>query len=96
MEKVLVEISYTGNNYCAHAPVLQGCVSTGTTLYEMKENIAEAIAFHIEGSLKDNDPVPDVFKGEYELEFKLSAEALLNTYSDILTKTAYTGLPVSM
>ena len=28
MEKVIVDVFYTGNNYCAHSPILQGCVST--------------------------------------------------------------------
>ena len=88
MEKVLVDIYYTGNNYCAHAPILLGCVSTATTLSEMKKNIKEAIEFHVESSLEDGDPIPEVFKGEYELEFRLSIEALLNAYSDIFTKAA--------
>jgi predicted RNase H-like HicB family nuclease len=88
MEKVMVEIEYVGSNYCAHAPILLGCVSTGDTLENMKKNIAEAIMFHVEGSLEDNEPIPDVFKGAYELEFKLSTEALLNAYSKIFTKDA--------
>ncbi len=88
MEKVTVEIYYTGNNFCAYAPVLFGCASTGSTLEEMKKNIKEAIEFHVEGSLADNDPIPEVFKGEYELVFKLSTEALLEAYSNIFTKAA--------
>jgi len=88
MEKVNVDIYYTGNNYSAHAPVLLGCVSTASTLEEMKKNIKEAIKFHVESSLADNESIPEVFKGEYELEFKLSTEALLNAYSNIFTKAA--------
>jgi len=88
VEKVIVEIYYTGNNYCAHAPILLGCVATGGNLEEMKRNIREAIQFHVESSLQDNDPIPEVFKSDYELEFKLSIEALLNAYSDIFTKAA--------
>ncbi|MDR1342608.1 MAG: type II toxin-antitoxin system HicB family antitoxin [Prevotellaceae bacterium] len=88
MEKVFVEVEYTGSNYCAHAPILQGCVSTGSTLDEVKKNIKEAVEFHVESSLADGDPIPDVFKGKYELEFKLSAEALLNAYSGVFTKSA--------
>lgn len=88
MEKVLVEIYFTGNNFCAHAPVLLGCVSTGTTLSEIKKNIKEALEFHIESSLEDGEPIPEVFMGEYELEYKLSIEALLNAYSDVFTKAA--------
>ena len=88
MENVIVDIYYTGNIFCAEAPILPGCVSTAATLAEMKKNIKEAIAFHIESSLENNDPIPEVFKGDYQFEFKLSIEALLNAYSDIFTKAA--------
>ena len=88
MKKVIVEIYFTGNNYCAHAPILLGCVATGGNLEEIKRNIRDAIEFHVESSLIDNDPIPEVFKSDYELEFKLSTEALLNAYSDIFTKAA--------
>ncbi|MCF8371040.1 MAG: type II toxin-antitoxin system HicB family antitoxin, partial [Bacteroidales bacterium] len=85
MEKVVVDIYYSGNNYCAHTPILLGCVSTAATLSDIKMNIKEAIEFHVESSLQDGDKIPEVFRGEYELEFKLSIEALLNAYSDVFT-----------
>ena len=88
MEKVIVEIVYSGNNFGAHVPMLPGCVATGTTLNEVKKNIKEAIEFHVEGSIKDNDPIPEIFTKEYELVYKLSPEALLNAYSNIFTKAA--------
>jgi predicted RNase H-like HicB family nuclease len=88
MEKVIVDIYYTGNNYCAYAPILPGCVSTAATLSEIKKNIKEAIEFHVESSIEDNSPIPEIFKGEYLLEFKISTEALLNAYSEIFTKAA--------
>ena len=53
-----------------------------------EKNIKEAIQFHVESCLADNESIPEVFKGEYELEFKLSTEALLNAYSNIFTKAA--------
>jgi predicted RNase H-like HicB family nuclease len=88
MVKVVVDIYFTGNNFCAHAPVLLGCVSTGATLSDVKRNIKEAIEFHVESSIEDGDTIPELFLGEYELEFKLSIEALLNAYSDVFTKAA--------
>ena len=88
MEKVVVDIYFTGNNYCAHAPILLGCGSTANTLFDMKKNIKEAIEFHVQSSLEDGDLLPEIFQGEYELEFKLSIEALLNAYSDVFTKAA--------
>ena len=88
MKKVTVEIFYTGKNFCAHAPELPGCISTADNLGAMKKNIKEAIEFHVGNSLRDNDPIPEVFKGDYELEFILSAEALLEAYSSVFTKAA--------
>ncbi len=54
----------------------------------MKKNIKEAIGFHIESTLENDEPIPDVFKNDYRLEFKLSIEALLNAYNDIFTIAA--------
>lgn len=88
MEKVIVEIVYSGNNFGAHVPVLPGCVATGLTLNEVKKNIREAIEFHVESSIEDDDPIPEVFRGEYDIIYKLSPEALLNAYSNIFTKAA--------
>ncbi len=88
MKKVVVEIYYTGNNFCAHAPDLPGCVSTGATLSEVKAMISEAIDFHVESSIENNDTLPEVFRSQYELDFKITVEALLNAYSDVFTKAA--------
>ena len=47
------------NNYCAYAPDVPGCVSTGGDWDEIQTNIREALAFHIEGLIMDDDPVPE-------------------------------------
>ncbi len=88
MEKVIVEVLYSGKNFGAHIPILPGCIATGSTLKEVKDNIEDAIQLHVESSLEDGDPIPDVFKKEYKIIYKLSPEALLNAYSDIFTKAA--------
>ncbi|TFD92566.1 type II toxin-antitoxin system HicB family antitoxin [Dysgonomonas capnocytophagoides] len=88
MDKLLVEIGFYGNNYEAYLPEVDGVVATSQSLDDIKHNIKEAIELHIEGSLEDNDPIPDILKGEYELDFHFSAEALLNYYSNIFTKAA--------
>lgn len=84
----MAEIFFTGNNFCAYVPLLPGCVSTADNLSEMKKNIREAVDFHVAGSLEDHDPLPEIFKGEYELDFILSTGALLQAYSGIFTKAA--------
>jgi hypothetical protein len=42
----------------------------------------------LEGQKESDGIIPDEFKGEYELVFKLSVEAFLNAYSDVFTKAA--------
>ena len=48
----------TPNNYGAYVPELPGCLSTGADWQQIRENIREAIAFHIEGLIDNGDPVP--------------------------------------
>lgn len=47
------------NNYSAYVPDVPGCVATGYTLKEVKQEMKEALAFHFEGMLLDGDALPD-------------------------------------
>ena len=49
----------TPNNYCAYAPDVPGCISTGNTLDEMQEMMREALTFHIEDTLEQGEPLPE-------------------------------------
>jgi predicted RNase H-like HicB family nuclease len=88
MEKIIVEVYYSGNNYSAYIPLLPGCITVGDTIEEIEKNMKVAVPFHLEGQSESGGMIPEVFKDEYELVFKLSAEALLNAYSNIFTKAA--------
>ena len=55
----LVVTSKTANNYCAGAPDVPGCVSTGRTPEEMQANIHEALAFHFDGMLENGETLPE-------------------------------------
>lgn len=46
-------------NFSAYVPDLPGCVATGATRQEVKRNIREAIAFHIEGMRLEDLPIPE-------------------------------------
>ena len=46
------------NSYGASAPDLPGCIAVAKTMAEVKELIAEAIEFHIEGLREDGVVVP--------------------------------------
>jgi predicted RNase H-like HicB family nuclease len=61
-----IVIEAGANNYSAYVPDLPGCVSTGDTLEEVKAEMAEAMAFHLEGLRKDGLPIPPpTSKAEY-------------------------------
>ncbi len=52
-------IENAGANYSAYVPDLPGCITTGATIEETKRNMAEAIAFHLEGMREDGLPIPE-------------------------------------
>lgn len=54
-----VVIEKAGNNYSAYVPDLPGCVATGITLKETKQQIQEAIAFHLDGLREEGLPIPE-------------------------------------
>jgi predicted RNase H-like HicB family nuclease len=62
MEKAMIEyavvIERSPNNYGAWVPDLDGCVSTGKTIEEVKANIADAIEMHIEVMREHGEDVP--------------------------------------
>ncbi|MEP7274301.1 MAG: type II toxin-antitoxin system HicB family antitoxin [Acidobacteriota bacterium] len=46
------------NTFGAHVPDLPACIAVGHTKEEVMELIQQAIAFHIEGSREDGQPIP--------------------------------------
>jgi predicted RNase H-like HicB family nuclease len=53
-----VVIEKAEGNYSAYVPDLPGCVATGATVAEVEREIAEAIAFHLDGMREDGLPIP--------------------------------------
>ena len=45
-------------NYSAYLPDLPGCIATGKTLDEVRQNMREAIELHLAGLRKDGMPIP--------------------------------------
>lgn len=46
-------------NLSGYAPDVPGCVSTGRSLDEMRTNLRNALAFHLEGLLLEGEPIPE-------------------------------------
>ena len=86
MKKLTVTVELSNNNYAAYLEKLPGCVSTGKTFEELKNNIAEAIDFHLEGMREDGEKIP--FAIPYQLIYKFDTESLLKHYNGIFTNSA--------
>jgi predicted RNase H-like HicB family nuclease len=54
-----VVIEKAENNYSAYAPDLPGCIATGATLEETKQQIREAIEFHLELMREEGLAIPE-------------------------------------
>ena len=89
MNKAIVTVGLTKNNYCAHVIIGDGiAVSIGDTFEELKQQIKEAVEFHLEGMREDGDEIPAVFEGEYEFIFQFDPQSLLQHYNGIFTNAA--------
>ena len=53
-----IVIEKAEKNYAAYSPDVPGCVATGETIDEVKQQFAEALEFHFEGLKEDNEPIP--------------------------------------
>ena len=53
-----VVIYQTETGYSAHSPDVPGCVATGSTIEETKQNIQDALEFHFEGMIEDMEEIP--------------------------------------
>lgn len=75
--KYAVVIEKGEQSYGAYVPDLPGCIAMGDTLDEVRQMIREAMEFHIEGMLRDGDPVPEPTSQCYEVEIDMAQIAAL-------------------
>ena len=86
-KKLTVIVEWTGDNFGASVPDIIGCVATGKTPGEVKQAYASALEFHRQGA--DEGELPEwIMRGEYVLDFELTAGALLKYYGDVVTLSA--------
>ena len=88
MGKIIINVDYTGNFAAAPANEDIACITTARSFPELKQNMKEALHWHIESMREDGDPVPAEFEGEWDLEWNLSVRALLHYTEGVVTKSA--------
>ena len=82
-----VILEKTESGYSAYLPELPGCISTGATIADIRNNIKDAVEFHIEGMRIEHLPIPEEFSREFDLAFKMDVASLFEWFSGILTKS---------
>jgi len=89
MGKALVTVGVTENNYSAYIHIGDGiAVATGKTFEEMRVQMEEAVAFHLDGMREDGEIIPSIFHGNYALAYQFDPESLLLHYNGIFTHAA--------
>jgi len=58
MLRYAIVIEKATRNYSAYIPDVPGCVATGATLKEVRDNLKAALQFHLEGMAEDGDQPP--------------------------------------
>jgi predicted RNase H-like HicB family nuclease len=71
--KVTAMVGKTPQNYSACVIIGDGiAAAVGNTLTELKQQMNEAVEFHVEGMKEDGDEIPHPFDGEFELNFQFN------------------------
>jgi predicted RNase H-like HicB family nuclease len=58
MAEYLIVIERGRRNYAAYSPDVPGCVATGATRREAKENFRDALRMHLDGLRAEGYPIP--------------------------------------
>lgn len=86
MKTLRVIIERADNNYSAYIDGVDGIVTTGNSVDEIKTRMASAITEFIEECNELGCEIPEELEGEYELSFKMDVKSLLDFYSGIFSK----------
>lgn len=84
--QLTVIIEKADNNYSAYIDGIDGIVTTGNTIDEIKKNMVEAIELYVETCKELDLECPEELEGDYQLNFKMDVKSLLEFYSGIFTK----------
>lgn len=86
MKTLTVIIERTENNYSAYLQEIDGIVTTGKSVGEIKAGIIESINVLIEDCKEFGGIIPPELEDDYNLVFRMDVKSLLGFYSGIFTK----------
>lgn len=89
-KKLIINLGASKDSFGAFAENAEGIWAAGDTVQETKKDVLEAIRL-----IKENMPeeqVPEILKGEYEIEWKFDTQSLLQYYNGIFSHAALSRL----
>lgn len=82
MKKIRIVIEKSKDHYNAYAENVRGIYAGGDSVEEVKQSVLDAIELLRE--YNDNDHIPEILLGEYEIVYKFDTESFLNYYKGII------------
>jgi predicted RNase H-like HicB family nuclease len=71
--KFTIIIEPTATGFSGYSPDIPGCGAAGSTIEETKQNLKEAILFHLEGLKEQGEPWPTPTSQADYIEITLAA-----------------------
>jgi predicted RNase H-like HicB family nuclease len=85
MEKLIINLGAGSNHFGAYAENCEGIYGAGDTVQETKDNVLEGLRLFVK---YNENNLPDILKGEYEVEWKFDVASFLKYYANIFSKPA--------
>jgi len=86
MEKLIIQIGASSDHFGGFAENCDGIYGVGDTVESCKSNVLEGLKLLLINS--DQNSLPEILKGEYEIEYHYDVQSILNYYANVFTKPA--------
>jgi predicted RNase H-like HicB family nuclease len=83
MKKLKIIIEKSADYYDAYAQNCEGIYGAGETAEAAKENLMKGLQLYINNA----KVLPDILKGQYQIEYTYDMQSFLNYYAKILSKS---------
>ena len=85
MEKLIIKIGASSDHFGAFAENCPGIYGAGNTVQEAKDNVLEGLKLFVE---HNQNNLPDILKGDFEIDYHFDVASFLSYYSKIFSKPA--------
>lgn len=86
MKTIIVVAEKTDTGYSAYLEGIDGIITVGENLTELRTNMQESIDGFIEACKEFSEKIPDELQGEYNLKLKLDVDTFFDWLSKAMTQ----------